>query len=95
MDNRDDYGYGWNQRGERFRKLKSGLRQGRVNMRDCRRNYSPCNSRMIAAYCKRQLMAPFTIVGACWSKEHRTIFETWIEKCLLDALKPGQWLGKR
>jgi hypothetical protein len=50
---------------------------------------------MIAAYCKRQLMAPFTIVGACWSKEHRTIFETWIEKCLLDALKPGQWLGKR
>lgn len=74
MDSRDDYGYGWNERGERFHALKSGLRQGRVNM--------------IAAYCNRQLMAPFTIEGAC----NRTIFETWIEKCLLNTLKPGQWL---
>jgi transposase len=74
MDNRDDYGYGWNKRGERFHALKVGQRQGRVNM--------------IAAYCNRQLFAPFTIVGAC----NRTVFETWIEKCLMPALKPGQWL---
>jgi hypothetical protein len=32
MDNREDYGYGWNSRGERFHALKSGRRQGRVNM---------------------------------------------------------------
>jgi len=74
MDNRDDYGYGWNQRGERFYALKSGRRQGRVNM--------------IAAYCNHQLIAPFTIEGAC----NRIIFETWIETCLIQSLKPGQWL---
>jgi len=28
MDNREDYGYGWNSRGQRFYALKSGL-QGR------------------------------------------------------------------
>ena len=50
MDNRDDYGYGWNERGERFHALKSGRRQGRVNM--------------IAALCHQQLMAPFTIEGS-------------------------------
>jgi len=43
---------------------------------------------MIAAYCNRQLMAPFTIEGAC----NRTVFETWIETCLIGSLKPGQWL---
>jgi transposase len=74
MDSRDDYAYGWNQKGERFHALKSGRRQGRVNM--------------IAAYCNRQLMAPFTIEGAC----NRTVFETWIEKSLIGSLKPGQWL---
>lgn len=64
MDNQDDYGYGWNEQGERFHAavvcggiippqtnlLKAGQRQGRVNM--------------IAAYCHRQLFAAFTIVGA-------------------------------
>jgi transposase len=74
MDNRDDYGYGWNERGERFHALRTGQRQGRVNM--------------IAAYCHCQLIAPFTIVGAC----NRIVFETWIEKCLMGVLKPGQWL---
>lgn len=74
MDNRDDYAYGWNEKGQRFHALKSGRRQGRVNM--------------IAAYCNRQVMAPFTIEGAC----NRTVFETWIETCLIPALKPGQWL---
>lgn len=51
MDNREDYAYGWNERGQRFHALKSGRRQGRVNM--------------IAADCIGQLMAPFTVVGSC------------------------------
>jgi hypothetical protein len=51
MDERDDYGYGWCERGKRFEALKSGRRAGRVNM--------------IAAYCERRLTAPFTVEGAC------------------------------
>lgn len=51
MDNREDYGFGWNLRGQRFHALKSGRRQGRVNM--------------IAALCQQKLMAPFTIEGSC------------------------------
>jgi len=71
MDARDDYEYGWNEKGERFYDLKSGQRTGRVNM--------------IAAYCSRQLIAAFTIEGAC----NRVIFETWLETCLIPVLKPG------
>jgi transposase len=74
MDNRDEYAYGWNKKGERLHALKSGRRQGRVNM--------------IAAYCDHKLIAPFTVEGAC----NRTVFETWIETCLIKCLKPGQWL---
>jgi len=51
MDNRDEYDYNWNQKGERFHSLKSGRRQGRVNM--------------IAALCNEKLIAPFTVEGAC------------------------------
>ena len=51
MDNRDEYDYGWNERGKRFYALKSGTRKGRVNM--------------IAAYRDGQLIAPFTIDGPC------------------------------
>ena len=72
MDNREDYGYGWNEKGQRFHALKSGGRQGRVNM--------------IAALCKRKLMAPFTVEGAC----NRVVFEIWLETCLIPVLKPGQ-----
>lgn len=72
MDERDDYGFGWCERGQRFEALKSGRREGRVNM--------------LAAYCQRQLMAPFTIEGAC----NRVVFETWLETCLLPVLEPGQ-----
>ncbi|GAC1463670.1 MAG: hypothetical protein NVS2B14_06160 [Chamaesiphon sp.] len=72
MDNREDYSYGWNERGERFHALKSGRRQGRVNT--------------IVAYCNGQLFAPFTIEGPC----NRTVFETWLETCLIPTLKPGQ-----
>lgn len=72
MDSRDDYAYGWNERGARFHALKSGRRESRVNM--------------IAALCNQQLIAPFTVEGAC----NRTVFETWLDTCLLPVLKPGQ-----
>lgn len=72
MDNRDEYGYGWNQQGQRFHALKSGRRKGRVNM--------------IAALCEQNLIAPFTVEGAC----NRTVFETWLETCLLPTLVTGQ-----
>lgn len=72
MDNREDYGYGWNSKGERFHAFKSGRRQGRVNM--------------IAALCQGQLMAPFTVEGAC----NRAVIEIWLETCLIPELKPGQ-----
>jgi transposase len=68
----EDYSYGWNERGQRFHALKSGRRQGRVNM--------------IAALCQGQLMAPFTVEGSC----NRSVFEIWLETCLIPVLKPGQ-----
>ena len=51
LDERDGYGYGWCERGQRFEALRMGRRTGRVNM--------------IAAYCERQLSAAFTVDGAC------------------------------
>jgi transposase len=51
MDNRDDYGYGYSPEGERLHALKSGRRNGRVNM--------------IAALCQKTLLAPFTLEGSC------------------------------
>ena len=72
MDNRDQYDHGWNPRGQRFHALKSGRRQGRVNI--------------IAGLCNQNLIAPFTVEGAC----NRTVFETWLEACLLPTLEPGQ-----
>ncbi len=74
MDHREDYGYGYSPQGERFHDLKSGRRTGRVNM--------------IAALCGQQILAPFTIEGAC----NRQVFETWLETCLIPTLKPGQKL---
>lgn len=74
MDERDDYGYGWSPSGERFYGLKSGRRQGRVNM--------------IPAYRDGQLIAPFTVEGAC----NRMVFEIWLETCLIPVLKPGEWV---
>ena len=72
MDSRDVYDYGWNEKGQRFHALKSGRREGRVNM--------------IAALCDQNLIAPFTVEGAC----NRTVFETWLEACLVPTLEPGQ-----
>ncbi|MEH2041529.1 MAG: transposase [Nostoc sp.] len=69
MDNRDQYDYAWNETGKRFHALKSGRRKGRVNM--------------IPALCNQNLIAPFTVEGAC----NRTVFETWLETCLLPTLE--------
>ena len=74
MDERDNYGYGYAPSGDRFYDLKSGRRQGRINM--------------IAGYRDRQLIAPFTIEGAC----NRTVFEIWLETCLIPVLRPGEWV---
>ena len=43
---------------------------------------------MIAALCQGQLIAPFTVEGAC----NRAVFEIWLETCLIPMLKPGQVL---
>ena len=72
MDSRDAYDYGSNEKGERFHVLKSGRREGRVNI--------------IAALCDQNLIAPFNVEGAC----NRTVFETWLETCLVPTLEPGQ-----
>jgi DDE superfamily endonuclease len=47
---------------------------------------------MIAAYCNHQLIAPFTVEGACNRTVFETWIETWIETCLIKLLQPGQWL---
>lgn len=74
MDNREDYGYGYCPKGGRYHALKAGHRTERINM--------------IAAWCNQQLLAPFTIEGAC----NRSVFETWLETCLIPELKPAQVL---
>ena len=74
MDERDDYEYGWSPAGERVYGLKSGRRQGRVNM--------------MAGYRNGQLIALFTVEGAC----NRVVFETWLESCLIRVLQPGEWV---
>ena len=74
MDERDNYGYGYAPIGERYYYLKSGRRQGRINM--------------MAGYRGTQLIAPFTIEGAC----NRRVFEGWLETCLVPVLHPGDWV---
>ncbi len=64
----------WRIRGQKFYDLKSGHRQGRINM--------------IAGYRQGKLIAPFTLEGAC----NRTVFETWLETCLIPVLHPGEWI---
>lgn len=71
MDNREDYGYGCHEKGQRFHALKS-QNKGRLHK--------------ISADCDGQLFAPFTVEGSCnW-----TVFETWLETCLIPTLKSGQ-----
>lgn len=62
IDNREDYGYGWNEKGERFPDLKSGKRSIRVSI--------------MSALCQGKLIAPLTFIGSCnrsvfekWLKE--------------------------
>ena len=74
MDERDNYGYGYAPAGERFYDLKSGRRQGRINM--------------IAGYRDGELIAPFTVEGSC----NRSVFEIWLETCLIPRLRPGEWV---
>lgn len=62
MDERDDYGYGYAPVGERYYALKSGRRQGRINM--------------IAGYRGGQLIAPFTVEGSCNRTVFETWLET-------------------
>jgi hypothetical protein len=41
---------------------------------------------MIAGDRAGQLLAPFTVEGAC----NRTVFEIWLETCLVPLLQPGE-----
>lgn len=43
---------------------------------------------MIAGYRNGQIIAPFTVEGGC----NRTVFETWLETCLIPTLNPGEWV---
>lgn len=70
MDERDNYDYGYAPVGERFYALKSGRRLGRL--------------KMSAGYRDGQLIAPFTVAGAC----KRTVFETWLVTVLDSRASP-------
>ena len=74
MDERDNYGQGYTPLGERFYDLKSGRRQERINM--------------ITGYGDGELIAPFTVEGAC----NLRVFEIWLETCLIPRLRPGEWV---
>lgn len=41
---------------------------------------------MIAGYRNGELIAPFSLEGAC----NRIVFEVWLEACLIPVLTPGQ-----
>ena len=51
MDNREDYGYGWNELGKRYYDLKSGKRSLRVSI--------------VSGLCEGKLVAPLTFEGSC------------------------------
>ena len=51
MDNRENYGYGWNPKGQIFHDLKSGKRSIRVSI--------------MSALCQGKLVAPLTFEGSC------------------------------
>jgi len=46
--------------------------------------YTHCKTGMLPS--DGELLAPFTVEGSC----NRTVFETWLETCLIPTLKPGQ-----
>lgn len=43
---------------------------------------------LIAGYPNGQLIAPFTSKGVC----NRSVFEIWLETCLIPTLQPGEWV---
>jgi hypothetical protein len=43
---------------------------------------------MLAGDRGHQLIAPFTVDGAC----NRLLFEIWLETCLIPQLNPGDWV---
>lgn len=51
IDNREDYGYGWNEKGKRYYDLKSGKRSVRVSI--------------MSGLCQGKLIAPLTFEGSC------------------------------
>lgn len=51
IDNREDYGYGWNEKGKRFYDLKSGKRSLRVSI--------------LSGLCQGKLIVPLTFEGSC------------------------------
>lgn len=51
IDNREDYGYGWNEKGKRFYDLKSGKRSLRVSI--------------VSGLCQGKLITPLTFEGCC------------------------------
>jgi hypothetical protein len=65
MDERDNYGYGYAPTGERFYDLKSGRRQGRINL--------------IAGYRNGELIAPLTVEGACNQSVFEIWLETLLD----------------
>lgn len=86
MDERDDYGYGWCERGKRFEALKSGGRRGQVIVKSCRGSFP---HKTLHDCC----LLPTRTDGSVdyrGSKEHRVVVETWLLTCLLPMLKPGQ-----
>jgi transposase len=42
----------------------------------------------IAGYRDGKIIAPFTVEGPC----NRSVFEIWLETCLVPQLRPGQWV---
>lgn len=65
--------------------IMHGINEGNASMHS---NLSRREGRvnMIAALCNENLIAPFTVEGAC----NRTVFETWLETCLVPVLTTGQ-----
>jgi transposase len=90
MDNREDYGYGWNERGKRFHDLKSGKRSLRVSIMSglCQGKLMARGGRVSRPCPIAMLIAPLTFEGSC----NRSVFEKWLEEKLLTQLEPGKVL---
>ena len=72
LNDTEAYAYGWCDRSERFYDLKPGHRTERVSM--------------VAGWCNRAILAPFTFKGYC----NTALIEGWVEHYLVPELTPGQ-----